>query len=386
MGWSLKKAVLCLTLALPVAGIKWSLKEALMFGGFVLPATGIPWWRVRFHGGRYFYIHENGWWDELPEWEQESLQEAINWEPEMAVYIHGHSQTCQYHEWPPIWNQDAREWQVSRNRPSSGDFEAQEINLEEFWRTLRGYKETPASSSWEKPAKAPRPSWNDDRFGRRGYASAERRMKKRFLERNNREVPDELKPVKAEMAQEIKKKMKNLWKQCQQVADAVDKAELPDLDKSEESEDSSINSSAGRSSSSCSEPGKADRRGPHRRASLSRGKKGPRLAPVPEADEEDEQPEKAKAGKGDRKESCPPENPEKEKKTRESEKAKEEVAEDEEEEEEEMKGWRKEKRRRRRRSSRRAPPKDRDHRDHRDHKDRKDPGGGGCGPMQVDYS
>eukprot|EP00438_Fugacium_kawagutii_P006963 Skav203629 [mRNA] locus=scaffold935:952418:955477:+ [translate_table: standard] len=300
MTWSLKKACLFLTLMLPVAGMTWSLQEALLLCGCVLPATGMPWWRIRVWDNRFFYAHASGWWDELPDWEQESLQEAFYWEPEMAVYIYGHSQTCHFDEWAPVWNQDAREWQTSRTRPGPDQFEAQEIDLEDFWRSARGHHGTPASSSWEKPAKAKRPAWSEGRYAARGYASAERRMKKRFLQRAGKEVPEELKPVKAELASEIKRQMKALWLKAKKVEEAENESQLPDLQESEEvdsSESQDTRDPSMESSSSCSEPGKADRRGGGRPTlglprSLSRpGKKGPRvtLAPVPE-----EEPAKAK--------------------------------------------------------------------------------------------
>ena len=58
------------------------------------PATGYPfqWWRVRTWHGRYYYIYQSGRYEELQDWEVESLEEAFIQEPEMAVFITGMSQ------------------------------------------------------------------------------------------------------------------------------------------------------------------------------------------------------------------------------------------------------------------------------------------------------
>eukprot|EP00438_Fugacium_kawagutii_P015174 Skav227599 [mRNA] locus=scaffold1141:278674:279822:- [translate_table: standard] len=352
--------------------MKWSLKEALVLWGSVLPATSIPWWRVRFHQGKYFYVHASGWWDELPEWEQESLEQAFYWEPEMAVYIHGHSQTCQFHESPPLWNQDAREWQVCRPKPDPEAFVAQELDLEEMWR-----------------------------YGSRGYGSGQRRMKKRFLERGGKEVPEELKPVKAEMAADLKKQMKKLWNKARQVEAAVDESQLPDLEESEETKKTSAagadnQSDSLDSSSSCSEPGKAERRGgtrPTLGRSLSRGKTSPRitLAPVPEEPEKEEKSEKPEKVKGNTEKPCPSKESAKtiknerrgKKKTMEEPPPEEEEGEDEDEEMEKKPGKEKEKKRKRRHHSRRGGPRKKSRDKDRGDKDKRDPPGGGV--MEVDW-
>ena len=82
-----------------MAGLGQSLKKALFVLVVLLACStklvrGFPfeWWRVRVWEGKFYYIYRSGYWQELMEWETESLQEAFISEPEMAVYITGQSQ------------------------------------------------------------------------------------------------------------------------------------------------------------------------------------------------------------------------------------------------------------------------------------------------------
>ena len=50
------------------------------------------WWRVRKWRRTYWHVHGDQEWEELEDEYEEALLEAMHDEPEMAEYIHGHSQ------------------------------------------------------------------------------------------------------------------------------------------------------------------------------------------------------------------------------------------------------------------------------------------------------
>ena len=102
-----------------MAGLGQSLKKALFVLVVLLacstkPVRGFPfeWWRVRVWEGKFYYNYRSGYWQELMEWETESLQEAFISEPEMAVYIIGQSQMNwgNVGDWPPYWNVESQQW------------------------------------------------------------------------------------------------------------------------------------------------------------------------------------------------------------------------------------------------------------------------------------
>ena len=63
-------------------------------------------------------MHEDQEWEELePEYE-EALLEAMQEEPEMADYIHGHSQLGgEVPTFPPTWQISSQQWLISRDDP-----------------------------------------------------------------------------------------------------------------------------------------------------------------------------------------------------------------------------------------------------------------------------
>ena len=85
------------------------------------PVRGFPteWWRIRVWEGKFYYIYRSGFYEELQQWEEESLQEAFTTEPEMAVFITGQSQMHwgQVPEWPPYWNVESQEWSALNRTP-----------------------------------------------------------------------------------------------------------------------------------------------------------------------------------------------------------------------------------------------------------------------------
>jgi len=109
-----------------MAGLGQSLKKALFVLVVLLacstkPVRGFPfeWWRVRMWEGKFYYIYRSGYWQELMEWETESLQEAFISEPEMAVYITGQSQMNwgNVGDWPPYWNVESQQWSFCGRTP-----------------------------------------------------------------------------------------------------------------------------------------------------------------------------------------------------------------------------------------------------------------------------
>ena len=82
-----------------------------------------PWWNVRLFDGVYYLIdHTTGWRELLGTWEVLSLEEAMEADPEMGIFIHGHSQLeSASTEHPPVWNFQARQWLISLQPPSPHD-------------------------------------------------------------------------------------------------------------------------------------------------------------------------------------------------------------------------------------------------------------------------
>ena len=118
LGQSLKKALLVLLVLLacspkPATGSTVG-KAVVLVASFAKPVRGYPteWWRIRVWEGKFYYIYRSGFYEELQQWEEESLQEAFTTEPEMAVFITGQSQMHwgQVPEWPPYWNVESQQW------------------------------------------------------------------------------------------------------------------------------------------------------------------------------------------------------------------------------------------------------------------------------------
>ena len=87
----------------------------------IQPTASRPWmcwWRVRRWRRSYWYVHEDQEWKELePEYE-EALLEAMQEEPEMADYIHGHSQLGgEVPTFPPTWQISSQQWLISGDDP-----------------------------------------------------------------------------------------------------------------------------------------------------------------------------------------------------------------------------------------------------------------------------
>ena len=90
-----------------------------------------PWWNVRFFDGIYYLIdHNSGWQEQLETWEVMSLEEAMHADPEMGIYIHGHSHLGSGStEHPTIWNSQARQWLISLQPPGPNDYLALSLDL-----------------------------------------------------------------------------------------------------------------------------------------------------------------------------------------------------------------------------------------------------------------
>ena len=106
LGQSLKRLCWCCWCCLLAAQ---SLQQAQLWAGLATkPVRGFPieWWRIRVWEGKFYYIYRSGYYEELQQWEVESLEEAFTTEPEMAVFIMGQSQmhSRAVGEWPPYWN------------------------------------------------------------------------------------------------------------------------------------------------------------------------------------------------------------------------------------------------------------------------------------------
>ena len=144
---SLKKALWVLLVLLacspkPATGsiAEKSLHKALvvvLFSATPKPVRGYPfeWWRVRVWNGKYFFIYRSGFFEELKEWEVESLEEAFVTEPEMAVYITGQSQMNwgNVGEYPPYWNVESQQWGVCARVPHTHMTLANTIDLWHLW-------------------------------------------------------------------------------------------------------------------------------------------------------------------------------------------------------------------------------------------------------------
>ena len=85
--------------------------------------------------GKFYYIYRSGYWQELMEWETESLQEAFISKPEMAVYITGQSQMNwgNVGDWPPYWNVESQQWSFCGRTPHIHMHLAHPIDLWQIW-------------------------------------------------------------------------------------------------------------------------------------------------------------------------------------------------------------------------------------------------------------
>ena len=93
--------------------------------------AALPWWNVRLFDGVYYLIDDTtGWRQELDTWEVLSLEEAMEADPEMKMFIHGHSQLeSASTEHPAVWNFQARQWLISLQPPSPHDQLALSLDL-----------------------------------------------------------------------------------------------------------------------------------------------------------------------------------------------------------------------------------------------------------------
>ena len=126
LGQSLKKALLVLLVLLacsrkPARGSTVGKAVVLVASLATKPVRGFPteWWRIRVWEGKFYYIYRSGFYEELQQWEEESLQEAFTTEPEMAVFRTGQSQMHwgQVPEWPPYWNVESQQWSALTRTP-----------------------------------------------------------------------------------------------------------------------------------------------------------------------------------------------------------------------------------------------------------------------------
>ena len=247
-----------------------------------------PWWNVRFFDGIYYLIdHNSGWQEQLETWEVMSLEEAMHADPEMGIYIHGHShQGSGSTEHPPIWNSQARQWLISLQPPGPNDYLALSLDLpllymrveekqreeerrneERRWQACKGSRSqewqewqphswwdwedasgcggsTPSSSStgysgpatWEpEEGRSPwHPKWSNERYFTRGWGSACKRHQRRGCEQRGEPVPDHLMAKKTELAKGFKKEMMELVKKAKKAAEASSDSEMPEKGKKEE--------------------------------------------------------------------------------------------------------------------------------------------------------
>ena len=91
----------------------------------------LPWWNVRLFDGVYYLIdHTSGWQTALETWQVMSLEEAMQADPEMAIYIQGHSDTeSGTTQHPPVWNSHAGQWLISLQPPGPTDQIALSLDL-----------------------------------------------------------------------------------------------------------------------------------------------------------------------------------------------------------------------------------------------------------------
>ena len=131
MAMSLQTAI-----SLKKAGGMSLLKAALLMGMCSLgPVEGhpnFPWWNVRFHDGTFYLInHVSQWQEELAMWQVVSLEEAFEHDPEMQVYIMGHSQMgSPSTNYAPIWNPQASQWLLATTPPGPNQQAGQMLDLE----------------------------------------------------------------------------------------------------------------------------------------------------------------------------------------------------------------------------------------------------------------
>lgn len=304
-----------------------------------------PWWNVRLFDGIYYLVdHNSGWQEQLETWEVMSLEEAMQADPEMAIYIHGHSNlgsgTTQH---PPVWNAQARQWLMSLQPPGPNDHMALSLDLpllymrveekqreqerkneEARWQACKGSRSqgwqpyswwdweegmgggsTPSSSStgytgpgtWEPEEgwNPWHPKWNNERYYTRGWGSACKRHQRRACEQRGEPVPDHLLPKKIELAKGFKKEMMELVKKSKKVAEASSDSEMPEAGKKAEPEKAPSPEEDDESSSSWSYNPKPNRRSD----SPMPGKHGPRwkgtprtVAKVPVGDKQELEVEK----------------------------------------------------------------------------------------------
>ena len=131
MAMSLQKAM-----SLKKAGGMSLLKAFLLMDIFFLgPVEGhpnFPWWNVRFFDGTFYLInHVSQWQEELSMWQVLSLEEAFQQDPEMQIYIMGHSQMgSPSTNYAPIWNSQASQWLLATNPPGPNQQAGQMLDLE----------------------------------------------------------------------------------------------------------------------------------------------------------------------------------------------------------------------------------------------------------------
>ena len=131
MAMSLQKAM-----SLKKAGGMSLLKAFLLMGMFFLgPVEGhpnFPWWNVRFFDGTFYLInHVSQWQEELSMWQVLSLEEAFQQDPEMQIYIMGHSQMgSPSTNYAPIWNSQASQWLLATNPAGPNQQAGQMLDLE----------------------------------------------------------------------------------------------------------------------------------------------------------------------------------------------------------------------------------------------------------------
>ena len=89
--------------------------------GSAVMASRFAWWHLRTWSGQYYFVHPDGWFEELEPWELVAIEFAFATEPAMAVYVDAvsHMMTPSQ-EWPPVWNADLQIWQTSREEPGRG--------------------------------------------------------------------------------------------------------------------------------------------------------------------------------------------------------------------------------------------------------------------------
>ena len=301
-----------------MAGLGQSLKKALFVLVVLLacstkPVRGFPfeWWRVRVWEGKFYYIYRSGYWQELMEWETESLQEAFISEPEMAVYITGQSQMNwgNVGDWPPYWNVESQQWSFCGRTPHTHMHLADPIDLWQIWpgpkpetgswKDWQDVQEEatknaskwhckweeemdPSASSSSRPARGQSrgrsPSqpakgsvpWSH-RYLTRGFHSQQRREERLRLEKEGKPVPAHLMPNQIKMCKELKKQMWMLQQQQKTNAAKPEEAEPEEMKPEEAAEVPDVPMEP-----APPEDAAMPERGRSRRPSLNRGRMGPR--------------------------------------------------------------------------------------------------------------